>query len=140
MSDFSQFSKGKKRKEVVGRNANFALLVICEKLDFSAWSILVTFQDLFSVCKKNSKVKYNGGSRLSQRLPTQKDGGTNLLFSQNLPKTARQLKNQSRRGQGRVHNFTTYMYMAEMRRKLVSRVNDRSFTTREIWSEKGYKQ
>ena len=55
MNDYSKFNKGNKRKEAVGRNANFAFVVICEKLDFRACRILLTYQDLFTVFKKNFK-------------------------------------------------------------------------------------
>ena len=33
MSDFNQLNKGNKRKEAVGRNAKFVLLLIYEKLE-----------------------------------------------------------------------------------------------------------
>ena len=42
MSDYDKFNKGNKRKEVVGRNANFVLLAIWAKFDW----IESTFENL----------------------------------------------------------------------------------------------
>ena len=33
MNDYNKYNKGNKRKEVVGRNVNFVLLIIKEKLE-----------------------------------------------------------------------------------------------------------